>query len=202
MFRPFSPQTRFLLRASTIFGGLLAVWWFLLLTPLLAWVRVSTDVLLNTLPGSTVQTGVESRPGGVWVVEAPVKSGGRYRNMRLETPQRLPIQLTIALPLFWCVMLAAPRSRRPVRALAIGTAILLALPPLGLLIYIAHVVRIYVYPSAPAVVEYVLAVADYVASTVAPYAGPVLLALALHSELRAMVLAGESQPLAPPTPNR
>ena len=191
--RRVSPQTRFLLRASLCFAGLVAIWWFVLLPPLLSWVRVSTDVLLNAIPGAPIQTGIDVRPGGVWVIQAPVRSGGRSRNVRLEAPQRLPTQLTIALPLFWAVILAAPRPRRLWRILALGTAILLALPPLGLLIYAAHVVRIYVYPNAPVLVEYVLAVADYVASTVAPYVGPVLLALALHEELRTTVLAGEPE---------
>jgi hypothetical protein len=194
--RPVSPQTRFLLRASLSFAVLLAVWWFILLPPLLAWTRVSTDVLLNVIPGAPIQTGVDVRPGGSWVIQAPIRSGGRSRNVRLEAPQRLPTQLTIALPLFWAVMLAAPRTRKMWRRVAVGTAILLALPPLGLLIYAAHVVRIYVYPNAPAAVEYLLAVADYIASTVAPYVGPVLLALALHDELRLTVLTGDFQPEA------
>jgi hypothetical protein len=192
--RRVNPQTRFLLRASLYFAGLLAVWWFALLPPLLGWARISTDVLLNAVPGAPVQTGVDVRPGGVWVIQAPIRSAGRSRNVRLEAPQRLPTQLTIALPLFWAVMLAAPRSRKFGRRLAVGTAILLALPPIGLLIYAAHVVRIYVYPSAPALVEYVLAVTDYMASTVAPYIGPVLLALALDEELRLTVLTGDLQP--------
>ena len=192
--RRVNPQTRFLLRASLYFVGLLAVWWFALLPPLLGWVRISTDVLLNVIPGAPIQSGVDMRPGGVWVIQAPIRSGGRPRNVRIEAPQHLPTQLTIALPLFWAVMLAAPRSRKFGRRLAVGTAILLALPPIALLIYVAHVVRIYVYPSAPALVEYVLAVADYIASTVAPYIGPVMLALALHEELRLMILTGDVQP--------
>jgi hypothetical protein len=192
--RRVSPQTRFLLRGSLYFLGLLAVWWFVLLSPLLGWVRVSTDMLLNAIPGAPIQTGVDVRPDGVWVIQAPILSGGRSRTVRLEAPQRLPTQLTIAVPLFWAVMLAAPRSRKLAWRLAVGTAILLALPPIGLLIYAAHVVRIYVYSGAPAVVEYVLAVADYIASTVAPYIGPVLLALALHEELRLMILTGDLQP--------
>jgi hypothetical protein len=191
MSRPVSPQMRFLLRASFYFFVLLTVWWFVLRPPLLAWVRVSTDVLLNALPGAPIQTGVDVGPGGVWVIHAPVRSGGRSRNVRLEAPQRLPTQLTVAFPLFWAVILAARRPRRLWRILAIGTGILLALPPIGILIYAAHVVRIYVFPNAPAFVEYLLASADYVASTVAPYAGPILLALALHQELRTTVLAGE-----------
>jgi hypothetical protein len=151
-------------------------------------------MLLNAIPGSPIQTGVNVTPGGVWVIQAPIRLGGRSRTVRIEAPQRLPTQLTIALPLFWAVMLAAPRSRQFGWRLAVGTAMLLALPPIALLIYGAHVIRIYVYPSAPALVEYVLAVADYIASTVAPYIGPVLLALALHEELRLTILTGDLRP--------
>jgi hypothetical protein len=160
-------------------------------------VRISSDVLLSTFPGATLQTGVEIHPGGVWVIQAPIRSGGRSRNVRLEAPQRLPTQLTIALPLFWAVILAAPSTRKLWRILGLGTALLLVLPPVALIIYAAHVVRIYVFPNAPAMVEYALAVADYVASTVAPYVGPVLLALALHTQLREMVITADFQPPKP-----
>jgi hypothetical protein len=189
--RRVSPQTRFLLRASLIFICLLVFWWFLLLPPLLGSVRVCTDVILNWLPGANLQTGVELRPDNVWVLAVPVSMGGIRRNVRVEAPPRLPTQLTIGLPLFWAIILAAPWCKGVWRSLAAGTALLMALPPVGLLVYAAHVVRIYVYPHAPPLVEYVLAVADYVASTVAPYVGPVLLALTLHGELRRTILAGD-----------
>lgn len=195
-----SPQTRFLLRASLFFAGLLVVWWFVLLQPLLAWTRISTDLILNALPGAGLQTGVIVKADGVWALLAPVTLNGQVRNVRLEAPQRLPTQLTIGAPLLWAILLAAPRSRSTWRALLIGTAVVLLLPPIGLLAYAAHVAKIYLYPTVHPVAGYFLGAADYVASTVAPYVGPVLLAMGLNTELRALILLGETQ--LPPVATR
>src|SRR4029077_6662365 len=104
------------------------------LNPLLAWARISTDVLLNAIPGAPLQTGVTVLPDGVWVLQLPVRSGGRSRNVRIEAQQRLPTQLTVALPLFWAILLAAPRSRKIWRVFGVGTAVLLTIPPIAMLI--------------------------------------------------------------------
>jgi hypothetical protein len=201
MSRPLSPQTRFLLRASLSFAGLLIVWWFLLIPPLLTWARVSTDMVLNLLPGATVQTGVTVLPGHVWDIQGPVRVAGQVRNVRVQAEERLARQLTVALPLFWAILIAAPHRRGFWRALAIGSAILLILPAIGLIAYTAHIVRIYVFPNAPAAVEAVVGAVDYIASTVAPYIGPVLLALGFHPELRSMILA-DSPEVRESTPSR
>jgi hypothetical protein len=190
--RPASLQTRFLIRASLLFSAFLVVWWFALLPPLLGWTRISTDILLNAFPGAPLNTGVLVLPGDIWVLQAPIRINGQTRNVRVETAQRLPAQLTMGIPLFWAIVLAGRGSRRIGRTLVIGSAVLLLLPPLGLLIYAARIVQIYVYPNASALLVRSIAGADYVASTVAPYVGPVLLALALDTELRAAILYGGS----------
>jgi hypothetical protein len=194
MRQPSSPQYRFLLRASLAFAALLVVWWFVLLGPLLAWTRFSTDFLLNALPGAPLKTGATVSAEGVWVMQAPVKVGGVWRNVRVEAGRRLPTQLTIGIPLFWAILLAAPRTKRFWRAWVLGSAILLAIPPAGLLLYAAHVVQLYVFPNTAAPLRAALAAADYVASTAAPYLAPVLVALALHPELWQSVI-GEEPPV-------
>jgi len=198
---PDSPQSRFLLRASLFFAVMLLAWWFVLLGPLLAWTRVSTDFALNILPGATLKTGATVTAEGVWVVQAPVKVAGVWRNIRVEAGRRLPTQLTIGIPLFWAILLAAPRSReigRLWRIWAAGNAILLAIPPVGLLLYAAHVVQMYVFPGASPVLRAALAAADYFASTAAPYLTPVLAAVALHPELRSQVLMDHDPPVPKP----
>src|SRR5690349_18926694 len=105
MRRPLSPQSRFLLRASLCFGALLCVWWLVLLKPLLLWARLSTDLLLSVAPGATLQSGVRVEPDSTWVLQTPVKVRGIWRNIRVETGQRLPTQLTAGLPLFWAILL-------------------------------------------------------------------------------------------------
>jgi hypothetical protein len=196
MSRQLSPHTAFLVRVLPLLAVLLAIWWYALLPLLLGWERVSTDLLLSAFPKAPLQTGVTILPGDIWVLQAPARVNGVTRNVRLELPQRLPTQLTIAIPLFWAIVLAAARTSRLWRVLAVGTAILLLLPPLGLLAYAAHVVQIYVYPAAPALLARFIAGVDYVASTVLPYVGPVLLAVVLHPELGATVLGRESSGVA------
>jgi hypothetical protein len=192
MRQPSSPQYRFLLRASLAFIGLLTVWWLLLLPPLLGWTRISADVLLNAVPGAPLKSGVTVSPEGVWVIQAPVKVGGVWRNVRVEAGRRLPIQLTVGLPLFWAILLAAPRHRGLWKTGAAGSFLVLLIPPFGLLTYAAHVVQIYVFPGIWPVFRAALAAADYFASTAAPYLLPVLAALALHPELRQQVLFDDS----------
>jgi hypothetical protein len=127
-------------------------------------------------------------------VQAPVKVAGAWRNIRVEAGRRLPIQLTIGVPLFWAILLAAPRTRRVWRILVLGSAILLAIPPAGLLLYSAHVVQIYVFPglapqSAPASRRRIMSLVLW-----RPHLAPVLVALALHPDLRRAVI-GEPSPV-------
>jgi hypothetical protein len=191
MRQPSNPQSRFLLRASASFAALLIVWWFVLLGPLLGWARVSTDFAMNAVPGAPLKTGVSVGANGIWVLQAPVKVEGAWRTVRVESGARLPTQLTIALPLFWAILLAAPRAS--LGGWLTGSLLLLAIPPAGMLLYAAHVVQLYVFPHSPA--RAAIAAADYVASTVAPYVGPVLIALAVNPSLRRAVLEGEPVPL-------
>jgi hypothetical protein len=200
--RRLSPQTAFLLRAVACLAALFALWWFLLLPPLLAWERISTDLLLSAFPDAPLQTGASVSADGVWVLQAPARVHGATRNIRVELPPRLPIQLTVGLPLFWAILAAAPRASRFWRAPVAGTALLLLLPPFGLLAYAAHVVQIYVFPAAPVLAARGIAGVDYVMSTVAPFIAPVLLALWLHPELAATVLGQMSGSAETPSRRR
>jgi hypothetical protein len=190
MSRRRSPQTAFLLRALPLLAVLLAIWWFALLPPLLGWERITTDLLLSAFPGAPLQTGVTVTADGTWVLQAPARVNGVTRNIRLVLPPRLPIQLTVGLPLFWAFFLATPWTGRLWKRLLAGSAAVMALPPVGLLAYAAHVVQIYVYPAAPVLLARGIAGLDYVTSTVAPYVAPVLLAVALHPQLGSTILGG------------
>jgi hypothetical protein len=199
MLRPSSPQSRFLFRALLCFAGFLLTWWFVLRPPLLAWTRFATDFALNAVPGVPLKTGVTISPDGIWVVQAPIRRAGRWRNVRVESDNRLPTQLTVGLPLLWAILAAGPRRRRGEwRTWAAGSAILLAVPPAGLLVYAAHVVQIYLFPAAPGVVRGGIAAADYFTSTAAPYIIPVVLAVALQPELRRAVLEEVDSPVPDP----
>jgi len=186
---------RFLLRASILFIAFLALWWFVLRLPLLDWVQFSSEFILQHLPGVHSPTSVNIQTGRVWNLQVPVPGG---RSVHILAEERLPTLYTVALPLYWAVLIAAPWSRRLLRAVAIGTGILLLTPSLTLLTYAAHVVKLNLYRDAAPALGYFLNFADYLGSTVVPYVLPPLLALALYPDLRCLVLTGT--PFAPAKP--
>jgi hypothetical protein len=180
------PQLRFVLRASGIFAVLLAVWWVALRGPLLDWVQFSSEIVLQSLPGVHSPTGVSIETGRVWNLQVPIPGG---RSVHIKAEERIPTMYTVTLPLYWAVLLAA-WTRRAWRALLAGTAILLLVQPLSLLVYAAHVVKLNLYPNAAPWLGHVLDYTDYLTMTFFPPVLPVLLALALYPDLRKRVLAG------------
>src|SRR5262245_37125161 len=154
------PQLRFLARASALFVAALVLWWFLLLTPLLEWVRFSTAFLLDAVSAFRADTAVLVQPDGVWMIQAPVPvpsaniknfgAGSRFRSLKLQVLQWVPTVQTVSLPFFWALILAAPRPRGWWRALAGGTVVLLVIPPISLLVYAAHVIQHNLYADSTA----------------------------------------------------
>jgi hypothetical protein len=185
-------QLRFLLRASLLFIAFLLLWWFVLRLPLLDWVQFSAEFILQHFPGVHSPTSVNIEAGRVWSLQVPVPGG---RSVHLRAAEYLPTLYTVALPLYWAVLFAAPWSRRIWGAFAIGTAILLLVPAVSLLIYAAHAVKQNLYRDAAPALGYALNFADYLGASVMPYVFPPLLALALYPDLRSLVLTGT--PFAP-----
>ena len=191
------PQLRFLLRATLLFLALLALWWFVLRTPILDWVQFSTEVLLQSLPGVHTPTGVSIETGRVWNLQVPAPGA---RSIHIRAEERIPTIYTVALPLYWAVLFAAPWTRRLWRALLAGTVFFLVLPSVSLLVYAAHVVKLNLYPHAAPALGPLLNFADYLTINVFPYVLPVLVALALYPDLRSLVLSGRPLPDKPPAP--
>jgi hypothetical protein len=191
---PDRPQLRFLARVLVLFAAALALWWLVLVGPLLQWVRLSTAVLLDAAGGFRMETAVIIQGGGVWMIQAPVPAapttnlgrGVRFRSLKLPVAQWIPTLQTVSLPLFWALILAAPPARGWWRALALGSVVLLLFPPLSLLVYSAHVVQRTLYPNS--LLRGLLDFADYVCGTALPYIAPVVVALAVNRELRAKIL--------------
>jgi hypothetical protein len=188
------PQLRFLLRASLLLAAFLAFWWFVLRHPLLEWVQFSSEILLQSLPGVHTPTGVSVEADRVWVLQVPTPGP---RSIRIRAEERIPTMYTVALPLFWAILAAAPWSRRLWRALGAGTALLLLVPPVSLLIYAAHVVKLNLYLHSAPALGYFLNYADYLAFTVVPFLSPVFLAFALYPDLRSLVFTGQPVPERP-----
>jgi len=209
---PASPQLRFLLRGSGLFVAMLALWWWVLLHPLLDGMRYATRAALWLLPGGRSASGVTVEPNGDWLLRVPIPGslakqdtlekayghapGGQVtvRSFKLTIADRIPIFFTLSFPLFWALTLAAPRTRNLARVVAGGTALLAAMAEISLLVY-----TIYTIENALKWAVSPLAVAlwggiEYLNVNVAPYVAPVLLAVWLHTELRTQIFLREPAP--------
>lgn len=205
---PASPQLRFLLRGSSLFLILLALWWWVLLSPMLVGLRLSTDAILWLLPGGRSASGVMVEPNGDWMVRVPIpesvaqqdavqRAYGRapgappvkVRSFKLAIADRIPTFFTLGFPLFWALMLAAPRTPPLWRVAAIGTGLLALLAQLSLLLYTAYSIEtnLKLATSAPAVTLW--NAAEYLNVNVVPYLAPMLIAPWLHTALRAQIFA-------------
>jgi hypothetical protein len=216
---PASPQFRFLLRASGLFIVLLAVWWWLLVSPMLAGLQVSTRAALWLLPGGRSASGVTVQPNGDWLLRVPLpeflakqdavqRAFGRapgappvnVRSFRLAIADRIPTFFTLGFPLFWALVLAAPRPRRLWRALAIGTSLLALLAQLSLLFYTWYSIETALKLITSAGSAALSNAIEYLNINVVPYVAPLLLAAWLHTELRAQIFfwGVEPEPVAAP----
>ena len=208
-----SPQLRFLLRGSGLFFVLLAVWWWLLLSPMLAGLRVSTRAVLWLLPGGRSASGVTVEPDGDWLLRVPIpafvakldavqQAYGRppgappvkIRSFQLVIGDRIPTFFTLGFPLFWALVLAAPRSPRWWRAWATGTALLALVAQLSLLVYAAFSITATLRVSTKGVAGALWGAVEYLNVNVAPYAAPLLLAVWLHPGLRAQLFSWTAEP--------
>ena len=205
-----SPHLRFLLRASTLVIAMFAVWWFLLLTPLLGQLRLSTGLVLHLIPGGSGQITTDN--DGNWLLQVPVPAfvanqeqvqrvfgGGqgrppvRVRSLRLAAPRLVPSLFTLTFPLYWAIILAAPWNRRMWRPLLWGTAVLSVLASFSMTLYSVFTVSAKLnLANGPG--GKVLEFCEYFNMYVIPYMAPVLLAVALHRELRAQIFSWEAAP--------
>jgi hypothetical protein len=219
---PDRPQFRFLLRACGLLIGMLLLWWIFLLDPLLAWVRASGDFVLGWAPGAVEGPHITLTPEGNWMLRLPVPAaaeartdlqriagGGapnaqpkKVRSFKMETSRTKVALFTVALPLFWAVMLAAPGKKLP-RMMAYGSAGIAAAMPFTVTLYAMWTIRTYFHIESTPLTGFLWSVAGYVNGEVLPYATPLFLGLWLNPALRTQVFswapAAEPAPDGPPT---
>ena len=194
---------------------MLALWWLVLLNPLLAGLRLSAELTLRLLPGGSSVSRVTIGPDRSWTFQVPAPAAvvnqertqqllgaaaagaGRIkiRSMKVEGTARYPILFTVSLPLFWAILLAAPGRPRLWR-MACGTAVLAAVALLSIAVYAVRLVGGYFQLTTEGFPGFLMDSAMYLAAGVVPYLGPVLVALSLDGELRGLILAGEAAPAA------
>jgi hypothetical protein len=194
---------------------MLALWWLVLLNPLLAGLRLSAELTLRLLPGGSSVSHVTISPDRNWTFQVPAPAAlvnqertqqmlgaaaagtGRIkiRSIKVEGTGKYPILFTVSLPLFWAILLAAPGRPRPLR-MASGTAVLAAIALLSIAVYAVRLVGGYFQLTSEGLPGFLMDSAVYLATGVVPYLSPVLVALSLDGELRGLILAGEAAPAA------
>jgi hypothetical protein len=189
---------------------MLLVWWWLLVEPLVGGLRVATDLTVHILPGGSHMDWIATDALGNWQVQAPAPSwlgrgetthemfgatqgqAVRVRSIRLTLARDVPVLFTLPIPVFWALLAAAPWSRRSWRLLLIGTVVVFAEAWAAIVLYGVAKINDTIHMFT-GVFATVLDFAEYLNMYVAPFLAPILVALALHAELRTRILYGEEE---------
>ena len=197
-----SLRRRFLWRGSALLLGMLLIWWFLLLNPLLCLLKGSVEVLgtLFFSGGPDASFQVSENHAGDWSLRVPLEiqippspqnpAPAVAHSVDFDIARGDATAFTFSLPVFWAIVLAAPGLRRSLRPLVVGTAVIAAVE-LGLLFLFveisAHNVAAQATQSQNAAAGWLRHFGEYMSVSVIPYAAPFLVALTLHRELKALV---------------
>jgi len=195
-----NPQTRFLLLGSALLTGMLILWWFVLLNPLLFLLRGAVQVCGGAVFSGRSELSVTEAPSGDWTFEVPLEAT-LPRSLENPTPQQMHSidfdlarsdagAFTFGLPVYWAIMLAAPGIRRNLRPLLLGTMAMAVLEIALLLataeIY-AHQALAQLLPSQDPLGNWFLHFSEYLAVSAIPYLIPFAVAIWMHRELREQI---------------
>jgi hypothetical protein len=204
------PQTRFLLRGSTLLIACLLLWWFFLVNPLLFLLRGAIEASGSVIYGSDARELVSEAPSGDWSFRVPIEitvppspqqpRGAQIHSIEFDMPRADVTAFTFSLPVYWAIILAAPGIRRAMRPLILGT-VLVAILEIVLVVWFmeisAHKAAAQLYSVQGQTASWLLRFGEYLVVMVIPYAAPFLIAIALHRELRWQMLRWESAAAAP-----
>jgi hypothetical protein len=204
------PQTRFLLRGSTLLIGMLTLWWFVLLNPMLAVLEGSGGVVSGWVFGGKSGELINENPSGDWTFRVPLELtlpatpeqpvAQQIHSIDFDMPRGDVIAFTFSLPVFWAIAVAAPGLRRNLSPLVVGTLIMVAVELVLLLLFAeisARKAATQLVAGSGAGVAWLLHFGEYLTVSVIPYAAPFMVALAVHRELRWEVFRGGSDPSLP-----
>jgi hypothetical protein len=192
----------FLLRGLVLLPAMLALWWLLLLNPLLDMLRVSAELALRAAPRAGALTRITEEAGGDWAIRMPLpnpleaaarqmfgSSQGQVKTrfLTLRLPRGLFIRFTMAMPLFWAIVLAAPLGWRTARAMLAGTALLAVLALVSSALYVAHTLQQQMPLVTSRAGVFLLDFSHYLNTDALPYVAAIVLALWLHADLRSQV---------------
>jgi hypothetical protein len=197
------PQTRFLLRGSVLLVGLLSLWWFLLLSPLLYMLKGAAGAFLL----------IQENPSGDWTLRVPLEKtlpatpqqpvAQQVHSIDFDVPRSDVIAFTFSLPVYWAIILAAPGVRRNLRPLLVGTAVMAAVELAMLLVFAeisARNTAAQLAGGTDAVGKWARQFGEYLLASVLPYATPFVVAMWLHRGLRAEIFPWSNTVEAPASP--
>ena len=227
---PRRPQFRFLLRASLLLIAMLVLWGAVLLDPLRAALRLFTVAAIWLIPGDASVIEAAIQPNGDWSLRLPMPAAiarlepiqqmfGRtstfgptsknlapinVRSLKLVIEGKYPVLFTAGLPFYWALILASGWTWRRGRVLLRGSGVLFVIAAASLVFYVIRtaIKNTHLINGGP--IGFLLDSGEYFAINLVPYVAPLLLALYLDVDLRALVFsrpAGDSLP-APPGPAR
>ena len=202
------PQARFLLRVSALLIGLLVLWWFVLLSPLLFLLRQSAELCASVAFGGSARF-IDVTATGDWTVHVPIEtvipmSPGQpapvaVHSIDFDLARADAGAFTFGLPVLWAILVAAPEIRRG-RPLALGTAAMMAVELVLFLVYVelfAHKTAAQWAQSQDAVSNWFYRFADYLLVSVIPYVAPFAVAIGVSGELRGQIFGwAAGQPAA------
>ena len=194
-------QSRFLLRGSALLVGLLTLWWFLLLGPMLYLLKGAAGAFLL----------IQENPSGDWTLRVPLKeilpaTPGRpvaqqIRSIDFDLARTDAIAFTFSLPMYWAIVLAAPGVRRSLRPLLLGT-VLMAAVELALLLVFARIAARNTFTQLAGVEDaagtWIRHLGEYLVVSVIPYVAPFVVALSLHRELSREIFGWDPAPTGQP----
>ena len=189
---------------------MLALWWFALQSPMLFALEGAESVALRLLSSPGSKEPVELDPSGDWNFRVPVEDtqretnpasgkGGaptKFRAIEFTIPRSDVVLFTFSVPVFWAIVLGAPLGKSSARALLWGTAVVAVVEVFSLLTLVeitAYAVVAQLHPSADGLAAWARDVGDKIVVGVIPFAAPVLVAVALHRDLRSQIFP-ESHP--------
>jgi hypothetical protein len=209
---PRRPQFPFLLRASLLLIAMLALWGAVLLDPLRAGLRAFTVAAVWLIPGDGSAAEAEILPNGDWALRLPMPAAvarqepvqqmfGRaskdaapvkVRSVKLVIEGKYPVLFTAGLPFYWALILASGWTWRRGRLLLQGSGVLFAIAVGSLVFYAIRTAIKNVHLVTGGTAGFLLDCGEYFVINVVPYLTPLVLALYLDSDLRALIFNRET----------
>jgi hypothetical protein len=220
-----NPLVRFLMRGLGCLAVGLAIWWILLMDPMLNALRLGTEFAMQFLPGDGAAAHAAILKDGNWLMQMPVPASvasldstqqlfGRaskdgppvkVRSLKLPIQGTFPVIFLVSFPVFWALWIAAPRKGATWRGFLIANSVLALISVVSLVFYSVYTAVEMLHLMPAGTTGFLWFSGRYMAINVAPYASPVLLALWFHPGLQRLIFSGDGwapDPVATPVRRR